>query len=330
MSAPIFLVLICNFLLFIAVESKKETFKIPKGAGNSSSEKGPKTSLSNNSSKDSKPNKSTTSTALSGSKSASDSSASRPNISSKTKKPFNSSSGATPLKFDELMKLAGEKAADPKQILNSNRPADRPMTQDEKDRLQRLSSKEYKHTKNSDSCNSRNNNSLKKSTPEIKLKKKEISDKSNKSQRTTNLTSENKRTSDSVVNQNKNVQKSKETETDFNSKYKDLENKFKALQDELKQMKSEKKKQNPPSKPQTAKHKPSPENYGNANKYTAENNNLLICRPAAKPEEKPVSTWDRIYSGIQKSEPVKKPGKKLQTSCFLVCLKIHLFLLFCT
>ncbi|XP_052825143.1 protein SPT2 homolog [Octopus bimaculoides] len=293
-------------------ESKKETFKIPKGTGNSNSEKGPKTSLSNNnSSKDLKASKSTASAVLSGSKSASDSSASRPNISSKTKKPFNSSTGATPLKFDELMKIALEKAADPKQILNSNRPADRPMTQDEKDRLQRLSSKEYKHTKSSDSSNSRNNNSLKKSTPEIKLKKKEISEKPNKSQRTTNITSENKRTSDSVINQNKNVQKSKEIETDFNSKYKDLESKLKALQDEMKQMKNEKKKQtNPPSKPQPAKHKPSPENCGNANKYTSENNNLLICRPAAKPEEKPLSTWDKIYSGIQKADPVKKPVKR--------------------
>ncbi|CAI9725212.1 Hypothetical predicted protein [Octopus vulgaris] len=295
-------------------ESKKETFKIPKGTGNSNSEKGPKTSLSNNnnnSSKDLKPNKPTASTVLSGSKSASDPSASRPTISSKTKKPFNSSAGAAPLKFDELMKLALEKAADPKQILNSNRPADRPMTQDEKDRLQRLSAKEYKHTKSSDSSNSRNNNSLKKSTPEIKLKKKEISEKPNKSQRTTNITSENKRTSDSVINQNKNVQKSKETGTDFSSKYKDLESKLKALQEEMKQMKNEKKKQtNPPSKPQTAKHKPSPENHGNANKYAAENNNLLICRPAAKPEEKPMSTWDKIYSGIQKQDPIKKPVKR--------------------
>ncbi|GAB1599910.1 protein SPT2 homolog [Argonauta hians] len=298
------------------VESKKETFRIPKGTGNSNTEKGPKNlnTNNNNSSKDFKSSK----TVSSGSKPSSDSN--RANSSSKLKK--NSSNlGPPPMKFDDIIKLAKEKAAaDPKQILNSNRPDNRPMTQDEKDRFIRLSSKEYKVPKASDSPNSHNsNNSLKKGTSsESKLKKKDISEKPHKSHRNSNISSENKRTNESVndgrkgsgsVSQGK--QKSKDTKVDISSKYKDLEDKFKALQEELQKIKEKEKKETvQASKSKPVKHKRNVENQVNSTKYSAENNNLLICRPAAKQEEKPQSTWDKIYSGIQKADPIKKIVKR--------------------
>lgn len=309
-----------------AAESKKEGFKIPKSGSD-----GPKASLSNE-----KSVKSSTSIVSAGARPLYKISVSNQlENSSKTatKKPV--TKGPPPLDFNSLMKLASKKASDPKAVTavttpNTKNLNNRPMTQDEKERLQRMTSKQfkewYKYGTSPERSESPTEN-LKKSGGD-KVRKKETIDLVKKDKKTSDYFPSEKKRQESMNGDHKRKASTSDTkvlsksknEDDLADKYKILEQKYKALEEKLKQKESAKEKasksfsQKSSSSSSSSNHTTNSQNRQTSSKssgkYTVENNNLLICRPAEKEPEKPTSAWDRIYNQIQKSNPVKKPVKR--------------------
>ena len=306
-----------------SAESKKEGFKIPKSGSD-----GPKSSVPNE-----KVVKSSSALVSAGARplyKINISNQSENSSKTASKKPV--TKGPPPLDFNSLMKLASQKASDPKAAAtttinqNSKNVSNRPMTQEEKERHQRMSSKQfkewYKYGTSPERSESPPTEKLKKDGKSggDKVRKKETMDNNHKKdKKTSDCSSFEKKRPDSMNGESKKKPSSKvKSDEGLADKYKLLEQKYKALEEKLKQQQSAKEKNQKPSSQkssssscQTSNSLNKQTSSKNSGKYAVENNNLLICRPAEKVPEKPKSAWDRIYDQIQKESPIKKPGKSI-------------------
>lgn len=298
----------------ITAESKKEGFKIPKSNSDVS-----KSVIPNE-----KSSKSSTAIVSAGARPLYKIVSNQSDNSGKIEAKKAATKVSPQLDFNSLMKIASQKASSSKALTAnsistpiSKNLSDRPMTQEEKERHQRMTSKQFKEWYKYGTSPPRPE------SPVDKVQKKESMDSNKKDKRSTESFLEKKRQSstngDSKKRSSSSDQKVSSKSDDLADKYKMLELKYKALEEKLKQQStgSTKEKSQKSSIQKSSSSSNQPSNSQNkkissktSSKYSVENNNLLICRPTDKASEKPKSAWDRIYDQIQKSDPIKKPVKR--------------------